>query len=145
MAKTLQVSITDVRGQRICPVRTFFGQGGSSDADVRTLWFQKLRIFWKIYGVSTRTRGEFEPVRTNFLTRGRGVRASADKFSDKGVNFLRFCADVLYGRPHIIKVSGKLKTLKLNISNAKSKFTKNWIHFFLLLIIYPVSMSHVLS
>jgi len=37
------------QGRRgIFPVRTFYGQGGrrgSSDADVRTFWCKKLRIF----------------------------------------------------------------------------------------------------
>jgi len=58
-------------------VQRFCGQGRwgcSSDADVRTFWCKKLGIF-EIYDVSERTRG------------GRGV------------NFLRFCAGVFYGRP----------------------------------------------
>jgi len=42
--------------------------------------------FFKIYGVSARTRGAV-PVRTFF---GQG-----------GINFLQFCADVLYGCPLI--------------------------------------------
>jgi len=48
-----------VRGEWVCPVRTLCGQGGrgSSDADVRTSWRKKLRIFLEIYGVSARTRG----------------------------------------------------------------------------------------
>jgi len=45
--------------------------------------------FFKIYGVSARTREEgFEAVRTFF---GQGGR--------EGVNFSRFCADIFYGRP----------------------------------------------
>jgi len=40
--------------------------------------------FFKIYGVSARTRKErFEPVRA---------------FCGQRINFLRFCADVIYGR-----------------------------------------------
>jgi len=43
-------------------------------------------IFFEIYGVSAQTR-KVEPVRT-FCGQGR-----------KGLNFSRFCADVIYGRP----------------------------------------------
>jgi len=45
-------------------VRTFYGQEGSSDADVRTFWCKNTGFF-EIYGVPERTRGEgVEPVRT---------------------------------------------------------------------------------
>jgi len=45
--------------------------------------------FFEIHGLSERTRRrEVEPVRT-FCRQGWGWR----------VNFLRFCADVFYGRP----------------------------------------------
>jgi len=70
-------------------VRTFFGQEGSSY--MNSAHFSAKNIgFFEIYGVSARTRGwGVEPVRTFF---GQGGRRS-------NVNFLRFCADVLYGRP----------------------------------------------
>jgi len=42
--------------------------------------------FFEMYGVSVRTDKGVEPVRTFFGKRG-------------GVNFSRFCVDVLYGRP----------------------------------------------
>jgi len=38
-------------------VRTFFGQGGSLDADIRTFW-RKNFGFFKIYGVFAWTRRE---------------------------------------------------------------------------------------
>jgi len=46
------------------------GVGGSSDADVRTFWHKKLRIF-EIYDVSAWTKG-VEPVRT-FCEQEEGV------------------------------------------------------------------------
>jgi len=71
-------------------LRTFFGQGGSSDADVTSALFgaKKLRIFRNLWCVRTDKEG-------------RGGWASADILWTKGegVNFSRFCADVFYGRP----------------------------------------------
>jgi len=32
----------------VCSVRAFCGQGGSSDADVRTFWCKSHRIFWNL-------------------------------------------------------------------------------------------------
>jgi len=72
-------------------------RSGLSSADIlRTRWVFQIRAsalygaknfgFLKINGVSARTRG-IEQVRTFF---GKG---------EKGVNFSRFCADVLYGWP----------------------------------------------
>jgi len=53
-------------------VRTFCGQGGSSDADVRTFWCKKFGFF-KIYGVLARTRGGKGWASADILwTRGRG-------------------------------------------------------------------------
>jgi len=43
-------------GGRDCPVRTFFGQEGSSDADICTIWWKNFGFF-EIYGVSAQTRG----------------------------------------------------------------------------------------
>jgi len=37
----------------VCLVRTFCGQGGSSDADVRTFWRKNLRIFRNLWCVRT--------------------------------------------------------------------------------------------
>jgi len=82
--KTLGFSIKDIRsqGEGGCPVRTFCGQGDSSDVDVRTVW-RKNNGFFEIYDVSTWTwRRGGEPV----ANRG-------------GVNFSRFCADILYEWP----------------------------------------------
>jgi len=59
------------KGEGVCPVRTFCGQGGdSSGAEFRTFWCKDIGFF-EIYGVSARTGGDFS----------------------------RFCADVPYGRP----------------------------------------------
>jgi len=54
-------------------------KGGSSDADVRTFWCKKSRLF-EIYGVSARTtRGrEVEQVRTG----GKGVDFLRTSFTD---------------------------------------------------------------
>jgi len=47
------------------------GQGGSSDADVRTFWCKNAKFF-EIYGVSARTRGEGGSASADILrTRGR--------------------------------------------------------------------------
>jgi len=79
-----------VRGGGVCPVRTFCrqgGEGGSSDADVRTFWRKNLGFF-EIYGVSAAIKGR-EGWSSMDILRTRG----------EGVNFSRFCADVFYGRP----------------------------------------------
>jgi len=75
--KGLPIKDVCSQGARGCPVRTFCRQGGSSDADVRTFW-GKTFGFFEIYGMSAQTK-------------------------ELRVNFSRFCADVLYGRPLIIK------------------------------------------
>jgi len=64
-------------------------KGGSSDADVRTSWHKKLRIF-RIDGVSARAR------------RVELVPADILRTKGEGVNFSRFCADVFYRRPLIL-------------------------------------------
>jgi len=66
------LNIKDVRsqGERVCPMRTFCRQGGSSDAYVRTFWCKKLRIFRNLWCV--RTVKGVEPVRT-FFGQGGGV------------------------------------------------------------------------
>jgi len=72
-------------------MRTFCGaqtRGGSSDADVLTFWLKNIRFF-EIYGASARTKE-------------RGL-SQCGHFSDKGVNFSRFCANVFYGRPRMMK------------------------------------------
>jgi len=52
-------------GERgVCSVRTRGGGRGSSDADVRTLYILFGAKIFEIYGVSARTRGLIEPVRT---------------------------------------------------------------------------------
>jgi len=62
---------------------------GPSIKDVRTFLRKKTSDFLEIYSVSARSRGKgVEPVR-RFCRQGRGV------------NFLRFCTDVFYGRPLI--------------------------------------------
>jgi len=71
------LSIKEVRSQGSCPVQTFCGQWGSSDADVFTPWCKK-----------------------KFMVCPHGQRGLSQYgyFSDKGggVNFSRFCADVFY-------------------------------------------------
>jgi len=68
------VSINDVRSQvkGVCPKPTFFEKEDSSDTDVRTFWCKTLRI-----------------LRIMVRPHGQG----------RGVNYSRFCADVLYRRP----------------------------------------------
>jgi len=63
------------------------GGGGSSDADVRTFWYKNLRIFRNLWCVRT--------------DKGGGRLSKCGHFANKGegVNFSRFCADVIYGRP----------------------------------------------
>jgi len=63
------------KGPSIKDVRN---QGGSSDVDIRTFWRKKFGLF-EIYGVSARTRGRVEPVRT----RGRRL-SQCGHFADKG-------------------------------------------------------------
>jgi len=87
LGKSLKgLSIKDVRsqGEGVCPVRTFFGQGGeghSSDLDVRTFWQKKLQIFQNLLCV--RTTGSWA-MRT-FLDKGRG-----------GHFFAIFCGHLLW-------------------------------------------------
>jgi len=40
-------------GRGVCPVRTFYGQGGSSNADVRTFLCKRPRIFWNLWCART--------------------------------------------------------------------------------------------
>jgi len=68
-------------GPSLPPATDAHRKGASSDADVRTFWCKKLRIFRNLCSVRTRGKG-VESVRTR----------------EKGVNFLRYCADVFYGR-----------------------------------------------
>jgi len=79
-----------VRGEGVCPERTFYGQGGSSAVDNRTSTFfmQKTSIFLK-YMVCLHGQGGgwVEPVWT----------------LGEGVNFWWFCADILYGQLLSIK------------------------------------------
>jgi len=90
-------SIKDVRSQGVkgfVQCGHFADSGGSSDADVRTFWCKKFGIFRNLWCV--RTDKGVEPVRT-FCRQGGGV------------NFLRFCADVFYGRP--LKINPRLTML----------------------------------
>jgi len=60
----------------------------SSEAYLRTFWCKKPRIFRYLWCVRTnKRRVGVKPVRT-FCGQG-----------ERGVNILRFCADVFYGRP----------------------------------------------
>jgi len=81
-----------VKGEGVCLYRADILRTrgrSSSDADVRTFCCKNFGFF-EIYGVSVRTRRV-------------GRLSQCERFSDKreGVNFLRFCADVLYGWPFI--------------------------------------------
>jgi len=63
--------------------------------------------FFEIYGVSARTR-EVEPVRAFF--------------GQEGVSFSRYCADVFYGRPLVVKTISLSKlyyylSLSFNLKN----------------------------
>jgi len=123
-------SIKDVRSQ---------GEGGLSSADIlrirrkgvlqmrtSSLYDAKKFGFFKIFGVSARTR-RVEPVQT-FYRR-------------EGVNFSRFCADVLYGRPLLENCSIKLSQYFMIFS-----FFKEYSHksCFLLLFFFRcfVGYSH---
>jgi len=98
-------SIKDVRsqGEGVCPVRTFFGQGGREFLQMRTsaLFGAKNSRFLEIYGVSARI--------------GRRVGVRCGHFTDKGerVNFLRFCADAFYGRSQRLFLCHKLPSPNL--------------------------------
>jgi len=74
------MSIKDVcsQGRGDCPVRTFCDQGGFFRYGRPHFLEQKNIGFFEIM-VCPYGQGEFEPLRT------------------KGINFSRFCADVLYG------------------------------------------------
>jgi len=82
------LSTKDVRTpeEGVCPVRT--RKGGSSNVEVRTFLRKKTRI---LRNLSTLCPHGQE---------GRGL-SLCGHFSDKegGINFSRFCADVLYGGP----------------------------------------------
>jgi len=69
-------------------VRTFFGQGGDLQVRTSALFGAKNSEFFEIYMVCPHGQGV-------------GGRASADilRTREEGVNFSRFCADALYGRP----------------------------------------------
>jgi len=57
-----------VRGGRFVQCGHFVDKGGSTEADVRTFWCKKLRIFDNLWGVHT-DRGDGggnDPVRTFF-------------------------------------------------------------------------------
>jgi len=89
-------------------LRTDRERGGSLYADVSIFWRKKFEFF-EIYSVSVRTRGEgVEPVQTFY---GQG---------GQGVNFSRFCADILYERPLILNYVVKYSNINLNSS------IKNW-------------------
>jgi len=66
-------------------VRTFCGQGGSLDADVRTFWCKTSYDFSK-FMVYPHEQG------------------GLSRFGQREINYSRFCADVFYGRPLIIKL-----------------------------------------
>jgi len=84
-------SIKDVRSQgEFVQFGHFANKGGSSDADVRTFWNKKHRIF-KIYGVFARARG------------GRGW-ASEDIMRTRGEGgqfFEIFCGRLLWTAPKL--------------------------------------------
>jgi len=79
----------------VCPVRTFFGKGGGGffKCGYPNFLAQKTSDFSK-FMVCQHGHGwrAVEPVWT-FCRQG-----------GKGINFLRFCADVFYGRPFIVDV-----------------------------------------
>jgi len=81
--------IKDVRshvGGGVCPVRTFFGHGGSEVLQMRTsaIYGAKTSNFWK-FMVCPNGKG------------GKGL-SQWDIFWTREVNFSRFCVDVLNGR-----------------------------------------------
>jgi len=82
------MSVVKGRGFVKCGHFTDNGEEGSSDADVR-IFGEKNLGFFEIYCMSTQTRGEEVSQCGHF----------ADKWGGQGVNFFRFCANVLYGRP----------------------------------------------
>jgi len=91
----------DVRsqGERVCPSSIFLDkrwEGGSSDADVRTMWCKKLRFF-KIYVISTRKKG-VEPTPTFCEQREEG-----------GQFFSILCRSLLWTAPKIISPDLNLK------------------------------------
>jgi len=75
-------------------VQTFFGKRvSSSDVDVRTFLCKKHRIFLNLQCLGT--------------DKEKGELSQCGHFADKGggVNFSRFCADIVYGRPLIFLVN----------------------------------------
>jgi len=81
-----------LRGWGLCG--HFADKRGSSDADVRTLMQKKLRIFRNLLCVRTDKEG--------------WASASIIRTRGEGVNFSRFCKDVLYGRPLTIWCFGMM-------------------------------------
>jgi len=97
------------------PVRT------SGVLQIRTFAFfdAKNIEFFKIYSVSARIKGE-----------GRGL-SQCGHFSDKGgkwggINFSRFCADVLYG-PHDKGMFKSLMTVFWAILDLLLSYAHNWL------------------
>jgi len=79
----LPPSITPLlRGERVCSVQTIFGQGRFFRSGRPHFLLEKLRIFRNLCSVPTDKEEGIEPVRT--------------VCGQEKVNFLRFCADVLY-------------------------------------------------
>jgi len=90
-------------GGSLCPVRTFFGQGGEGVLQMRTsaLFGAKNFGFFEIYGMSKRTRGE--PIRTFFaILNGRLLWAAP---------YAYYLALML----NIIKIYDKLELLTSNL------------------------------
>jgi len=80
--------IKDVRSQGgFVQCGQFAYKEDSSDADVRTFWCKKLRIFQNLWCVRTDSARKVEQLRTFCGQRGRRVK------------FSRFRADIFYGRP----------------------------------------------
>jgi len=88
-------------------LRAFCDKGeGSFKLRTSVIFGAKKYGFFEIYGISTRTRGEgVGPVR-NFLR-------------TRGINFLRFRVDVLYGRPLFCDCSGATRSLSRDGSTEK--------------------------
>jgi len=82
-AKWLSIKDVCSQGRAGCPMRTFFGKGVSSDADIRTFSCKKLCFFRNLW----------------WARADKGGWASADILQTRGrVNFSRFCAYIFYGR-----------------------------------------------
>jgi len=81
-------SIKDVRSQKGRGLSSADMEEGVLQMWTSTLFGARSFGFFEIYGVSARA--------------GEGGLSQYGHFSDKRVNFPRFCADVLYGRPLIL-------------------------------------------